>query len=137
MARVGLALLLLAAGFASPTSAGEPIYIDPSATSQGAGSQMHPYRSWSSASWVEGGTYLQRRGTIARETLSVGADSVTLGAYGEGAKPVIAGSEEVGQEDRWRAEGDGIWSIGICGEGSESSSPMTGSSAIENPRPGR
>ena len=55
MARVGLALLLLAADFASPTSAGEPIYIDPSATSQGAGSQMHPYRSWSSASWVEGG----------------------------------------------------------------------------------
>jgi hypothetical protein len=113
MARVGLALLLLAAGFASPTSAGEPIYIDPSATSQGAGSQMHPYRSWSSASWVEGGTYLQRRGTIARETLSVGADRVTLGAYGEGAKPVIAGSEEVGQEDRWRAEGNGIWSIGL------------------------
>ncbi len=73
-------------------SASDDVYfINPNATGTGAdGSFENPYHSWSEVDWQDGATYLQKRGTTAEEAkILVLASSVTLGDYGNGAKPVI------------------------------------------------
>ena len=67
------------------------IYIDPSAPTNGTGTQASPFNAWSAVSWVSGNSYLQRAGTTALATVSVGAANVSLGSYGEGGKPIIDG----------------------------------------------
>jgi len=73
------------------------VYIDPGNTNDNLedGSPEHPFNSWSDVSWEEGYQYLQKRGTTSEETkISIYAGNVTLGAYGEGDKPVIQSSSE-------------------------------------------
>ncbi len=75
------------------------VYIDPSASVSGDGTESSPFRNWSEVSAMNAGySYLQKRGTIAREQIVITASGtsgspITLGAYGEGAAPVILGSE--------------------------------------------
>jgi len=67
-------------------------YIDPGNTNDPLedGSKGHPYNSWADVTWEEGKSYLQKRGTTANESkINVYASNVTLGAYGEGERPVI------------------------------------------------
>ena len=67
-------------------------FIDPTNTDDPLedGSLDHPYSSWKNVSWTDGYYYLQKSGTKAYESdILIGADSVTLGAYGNGALPII------------------------------------------------
>ena len=68
------------------------IYIDPSLEdyAEEKGSVAKPYNAWSDVTWNEGYTYLQKAGTTALiEKLSLNADWVNIGSYGEGEKPIM------------------------------------------------
>jgi hypothetical protein len=68
------------------------IYIDPDHKNDplANGSEDHPYDSWNDVSWKSGYNYLQKRSTVAVvDHILIGADRVTLDAYGEGDAPVI------------------------------------------------
>jgi hypothetical protein len=74
------------------------VYIDPSAAVNGDGSVHSPFQSWSHADFQPGYSYVQKRGTIAREELTIDTSGtaqapITIGAYGVGEKPIIQGSE--------------------------------------------
>jgi hypothetical protein len=67
-------------------------YIDPSNINDLSedGSITHPFDSWSDVNWESGNSYLQKSGTIAYEKkINLGANNITIGAYGEGDLPVI------------------------------------------------
>lgn len=67
-------------------------YIDPDNREDelADGSQEHPYWSWQQVTWEEGGSYLQKRGTIAdEEKILITANNVAMSDYGEGNKPII------------------------------------------------
>jgi parallel beta-helix repeat protein len=69
------------------------VYIDPDNHSddEKEGSLEHPFDSWQDVEWIEGYTYLQKRGSVANETskISIYANNITIGAYGEGDEPTI------------------------------------------------
>lgn len=77
-------------------------YIDPSASNNGSGTIESPFNSWGAIStWKAGDTYLQKRGTVWNNTVRVGnsgtaGNYITLGGYGEGAKPVIETTDNPG-----------------------------------------
>jgi len=72
------------------------VYIDPSYTgSTQNGTIQNPYCSWTSISWVNGNTYLQKAGTTYNTSGSLiltSKNNITIGAYGTGAKPKIISS---------------------------------------------
>lgn len=83
--------------FASRVSAQQnTVYIDPSYTgSTQNGSMQYPFKSWSSVTWTNGTTYLQKAGTTFNtgSTLIITSkNNITLGSYGTGAKPKIISS---------------------------------------------
>jgi parallel beta-helix repeat protein len=68
------------------------VYIDPTNFNdpEEEGSLEHPFDSWYDVKWNTGTSYLQKRNTSANvERITVSADAVTLGAYGEGELPEI------------------------------------------------
>ena len=68
-------------------------YIDPENSNDllEDGSLQHPFDAWSDVSWKEGSTYLQKRGIVASSNkINIFASNVTLGAFGEGERPIIA-----------------------------------------------
>ena len=74
---------------------GTTYYIDPTYGSGGDGQQATPFDSWSDVTWAAGNTYLQKRGTISTvqiqpTTGGSAGNYITIGAYGTGAKPIIA-----------------------------------------------
>lgn len=90
------------------------LYIDPSAPSNGSGSESSPYNTFSGITFEPGVKYLLRRGTVLYEQVTVNAsgksgDPIVLGAYGTGADPVIDGSEALSASS-WTDEGGGIFS---------------------------
>ncbi len=99
------------------------VFIDPSAPVSGSGTAASPYRKWSEVPAFNAGySYLQKRGTVAREQLIITASGtsgspITLGAYGEGAAPIIQGSE---LETGWTHHSGNVYSKAIAsgaGEG--------------------
>jgi lysophospholipase L1-like esterase len=48
-------------------------YIDPDCEKEGNGSFNYPFNSWNEVEWKTGHTYLQKRGTVAREQVIIGA----------------------------------------------------------------
>jgi hypothetical protein len=57
------------------------------------GSLSHPFDAWSDIKWMQGSTYLQKRGTVSQvDRLLITSGEVSLGAYGEGELPVIQSS---------------------------------------------
>ncbi len=69
-------------------------YIDPDREKAGNGSFTYPFNSWNEVEWKTGHTYLQKRGTIAREQIIIGASGskeqyLRMGAYGTGDHPGI------------------------------------------------
>jgi len=74
------------------------VYIDPENTNDVLedGSSEHPFDSWLDITWSEGFSYLQKRGTTANEIskISIYANNVVIGAYGEGENPVIWSASE-------------------------------------------
>ena len=71
-------------------------YIDPSAVSNGTGTQLSPYNTWVGLIFQPGSTYLQNAGTVYNAQLSIVHNNtgslgapIVLGSYGTGAKPII------------------------------------------------
>lgn len=90
-------------------------FIDPSATASGNGSFDSPFRGWADVTFEPGYYYLQKRGTISREQIDVDiaateGSPIVIGAYGEGEKPVIQGSEI---QTGWGLEYDNIYSKNV------------------------
>ncbi|MGV8964415.1 MAG: cadherin domain-containing protein, partial [Candidatus Saccharimonadaceae bacterium] len=67
------------------------IYIDPTNTSSGQnGSITNPYDSWTDFSFVNGNTYLQKRGTTYTSSSQIYISSksnILIGAYNSGGRP--------------------------------------------------
>ena len=104
--------LFLTCSSESSTTADNNVYIDPGAATTGNGTSSSPYKSWSSVTFIAGKSYLQKRGTVAREQITVNASGkagspIVIGAYGSGALPVILGSEI---ETGWTLESGNIYS---------------------------
>ena len=88
-----LLLTFLSTLFYSTIIFGATVYVDPTnnAASQN-GSIDNPYNSWRLVTWRNGDTYLQKRGTTANISGSIGItgrNNMTIGAYGTGARPRI------------------------------------------------
>jgi hypothetical protein len=70
-------------------------YIDPSAASNGNGTQARPFNSWNSVSFQSGNTYLQKAGTTYPGLLAFlsvqGTASlpIVIDSYGTGAAKII------------------------------------------------
>jgi hypothetical protein len=76
------------------SSGGLTYHVDPSAAPGGDGSLARPFDSWDDVEFAPGNTYLQRRGTTSTGRIHLQASGapgawITLGAYGEGEKPVV------------------------------------------------
>ena len=76
------------------------IYINPEVSGTGSGTLNDPYRSWASVTWTAGNSYLQKRGTsfagqIAPSTSGTLGNPIEIGAYGDGARPIVG----VGAQD--------------------------------------
>jgi parallel beta-helix repeat protein len=77
--------------------AGTFIYVNPTAHTNGAGTLSNPLNTWAGVSFTAGNTYLQMAGTTASGYVMVTgagtkAQPISIGSYGSGAAPVIAGS---------------------------------------------
>jgi parallel beta-helix repeat protein len=70
-------------------------YIDPSAPSNGTGTQASPFNNWNAVSFQRGNTYLQKAGTTYPGLLNItsvqGTASlpIIIASYGTGAPPII------------------------------------------------
>lgn len=97
-------LFTLILGFATQSLLyADTIYVDPSLNANGLGTFDLPYNSWNSVNWTPGNTYLQKRGTTYRTTIKVDETGlnnawITIGAYGEGEKPLISTNDQLGIE---------------------------------------
>ncbi len=81
----------------------DTIYVDPSITAGGEGTIDSPYKSWNDVLWKPGNTYLQKRGTTYKSTIKVDNTGlsyawIVIGAYGDGAKPLITTNDQLGIE---------------------------------------
>lgn len=94
-----LLVFIFGLGFGAKASAAT-IYIDPTCatpgdgTSQACSGTTAPKQTWASVTWIAGNTYLQKAGTTATETVTIGASGVagnviTMGKYGAGNDPII------------------------------------------------
>ncbi len=84
---------------------GATYYIDPTCATPGDGTSSicadgatDPFDQWSDITWTSGNTYLQKKGTTAREMVTIGASGadashlITLGSYGTGDNPILSGA---------------------------------------------
>jgi len=90
-------------------------YVDSSAANGGNGSAGSPWNDLTDITGVAAGdTVLLKRGSVWRQTLTIGASGtqaarITFGAYGEGERPLIKASADLsgGATYRWTASGSG------------------------------
>ena len=81
---------------ASHLAFAETYYVNPGAAWPGNGSYESPFTDWNGVSFVPGNSYLQRSGTSIFGTIYLAvqgssAEPVVVGAYGDGAAPILAG----------------------------------------------
>jgi parallel beta helix pectate lyase-like protein len=91
------------------------VYIDPSAGVSGDGSFGAPYKNWNDVTFQAGYLYLQKRGTLAREQITVNVSGtsdnpIIIGSYGSGDLPMIQGSEI---ETGWVVDSASIYSKNV------------------------
>lgn len=96
---------------------GASVYIDPTCPSSGNGTTTTcgangPFKTWSEVSWASGNSYLQKKGTTARELVTIGASSVTLAAYGSGYNPKILGSIAKNSTSAWTQKTGAMYAVG-------------------------
>jgi len=84
-------------------------YIDPTVAGAGTGTIGDPFQDWASVTWTSGNTYLQKRGTTYRKQITIGADNVTIGAYGTGDNPIIR--SDLDATPVWTAQANGEYSF--------------------------
>jgi hypothetical protein len=84
------------------------IYLDPTVAGTGTGTFADPFKDWTSVTWTAGNRYLQKRGTTYRKKITIGANNVTLGAYGTGDKPIIRA--DLSFTPTWTAQSNGEYS---------------------------
>lgn len=73
-------------------------YIDPNsrAAGRGLGTKARPFKQWKEFVVKSGNRYLQKRGTVAQGGILLkNVRNVTIGAYGEGPRPLLDGQEMV------------------------------------------
>jgi hypothetical protein len=67
------------------------IYIDPSSNNSNPnGSMSNPYKSWAGVNFVNGNSYVQKRGTTYTSSSYIyinGRNNITIGSYGTGSLP--------------------------------------------------
>lgn len=63
------------------------------------------------ASFTSGDQVLFRRGDTWREELDVPASSLTVGAYGTGARPILTGANLI--SSGWASAGTNVWSVSL------------------------
>ena len=87
---ISFVLLISLASFGQTTV----IYIDPEYTGINKGTLAQPLNSWNAIQWKDGYSYLLKRGSTIKVDykLRPGASNITIGAYGEGKKPLIKSS---------------------------------------------
>lgn len=68
------------------------VYVNHAAAVDGDGSYGAPYNTWASVVWTAGNTYLMSTDGTCREEITIGADDVEIGAYGDGEMAVVDGS---------------------------------------------
>lgn len=105
---IGFSFFMLTCGGGSESSSGNYVYIDPSASDNGNGSESAPYNTFNSVVFEKGTSYLIKRDTILYEQITVNmsgtaSEPVIIGAYGTGSDPLIDGSELVTD---WSASGE-------------------------------
>lgn len=103
---------MLTCGGGSESSSQNYVYIDPSASDNGNGSESSPYNTFNGLVFEKGTSYLIKRGTILYEQITVNisgtaVEPVIIGAYGTGSDPLIDGSEVV---TVWSDSGGDIYS---------------------------
>ncbi|GAB4311654.1 MAG: hypothetical protein Kow00127_01700 [Bacteroidales bacterium] len=86
--------LLLVLVYATLIFAQNIVYIDPTNSGDPAedGTVEHPFDSWGDFTLAENTTYLQKAGTVYQLSGTLNIDNinnVTIGAYGEGPRPVL------------------------------------------------
>ena len=91
-----IALIIILYCISSSICLGETFYIDPSAASNGFGTQASPYNTWDGLTLRPGNTYLQKAGTTYKSQLTIvhnntatSGSPIILDRYGSGAKPII------------------------------------------------
>jgi len=71
-------------------------YIDPDWTGTQSGTEAEPFDSWADVTWGANNVYLQKRGTDTnsspQDAGAISVANITLGAYGNGEKPIIRSS---------------------------------------------
>jgi hypothetical protein len=86
-----LVLTILLVLFYSSVLFSATIYIDPTNSASGQnGTISNPYNSWTDFSFVNGNTYLQKRGTTytsSTQILISSRSNIFIGAYGSGNRP--------------------------------------------------
>jgi parallel beta-helix repeat protein len=89
-------ILLVAAAIGLSTQCfAATFYIDPSAATNGIGTQASPYNTWTAVTFSAGNIYLQNAGTTYGSQLNISSvhgtsgAPITIGMYGTGAKPSI------------------------------------------------
>lgn len=90
-------------------------YLDPSRSTNGTGTQLNPYNTFSSFTDVNNNTLLIKAGTTIRQALVLnGRSGFTIGAYGTGHRPLILGS--VILTVPWQQDATG-WYIAVDNDG--------------------
>ena len=90
-----IGVLTIIAFLVPTTTLAATFYIDPSAASNGNGTQARPFNSWNSVSFQRGNTYLQKAGTTYPGLLALvsvqGTASmpIVIDSYGTGAAPIV------------------------------------------------
>jgi len=72
------------------------IYIDPTFNGTSDGSINNPFKSWSEVSIQSNNEYFQKCGTeiTVEQVFMDNKDNITIGAYGEGERPIIIGNSD-------------------------------------------
>lgn len=65
------------------------VYIDPSSLTNGDGTIGNPYNTFVGVTWTSRKGYWIKRGTTYTGQIAPSVDSVTIGAYGTGVKPIL------------------------------------------------
>jgi hypothetical protein len=79
---------------------GNKVYIDPSRSSNGNGSLNSPFNTLQGINIQSNTAYLLRRGTVLNERVNKKWNNNMIGAYGNGAKPIVNGGFHVQGDSR-------------------------------------
>ena len=77
-----------------PIFGNDLIYVDPSAATNGSGTELSPYNTWSSVTFIAGNSYFQKCGTTSNVGFTISTKAtleypILIDKYGSGNNPII------------------------------------------------